>query len=241
MNGDLHLSDGVMGHSINLQIGAGTVNVVESLHHSGNAIVAFTGAGVLNVQDDYEYTGGAFAAGTGNVVYNGSGNQQIAPVDYYNLTINKPTGIATIDSVVHVGHDLQVTSGQLDFNKALHVAGDVTIAAAASVHNSGSFYVGGNWNRTGTYTSNGASIYFNGAGTQTISGSTFNNLIIDKPVTIAQLAGNVIINSDVTVKSGTFDVHTFTCDRSVAGGKATLEASGTIVIESNSAQPVCYL
>lgn len=235
VQGNLDLSDGIAGHSIDLQIGAGTVNVQESLHQSGDASISFSGAGILNVQDDFEYDGGAFTAGTGTVLYSGSGNQRIAQVDYYNLTIDKSSGIGTIDSVVHVGNDLNIAAGQLDANKALYVAGDVHIGSGATLQNTDMLYVGGNWNRTGSYTSNSASVYFNGSGTQNISATTFNNLFIDKPVgSVANLTGNLVINGDITVNSGTINLHTFTCNRSVEGGKATLAAAGTIIIGGNN-------
>src|SRR5690606_26668444 len=80
VNGNLSLSDGVDGQSINLNIGSGTVNIIGSLFQSGDAAVNFNGAGQLNIFGDFNFTGGTFNAGNGTVNYNGEENQDIAPV-----------------------------------------------------------------------------------------------------------------------------------------------------------------
>ena len=93
----------------------------------------------------------------------------------------------------------------------------------------------GNWNNNGTYIPTGSSIFFDGSGTQTISASTFNNFNINKPVgTAAILTGNIVLNGDLTVTSGTFDIKTFDCNRSVQGGTLTLADSATFIVGANN-------
>jgi hypothetical protein len=236
INGDLSLSDGVSGHVINLNIGNGTVHIDGSIIQAGGANVVFSGAGALNVDGDYQFVSGTFTAGAGTVTYGGSSNQSIAAVSYHNLTINKASAASINQSITVVG-DLHVMAGVLDNFSTTTISGNVTIDSGATFHNTnGILHIGGNWTNNGSYAANGASIFFDGSGTQNISASTFNNLNINKPVgSTAVLTGNVVINGDLTVISGTLNIKSFTCDRSVPGGTITLADSATFIVGANNA------
>jgi hypothetical protein len=239
VNGDLTLSDGVAGHSINLNIGSGIVNIGDAIIQSGGANVVFNAAGNLNIAGNYQYVSGTFTRGTGTVTYNGVNNQHVAYITYNNLTINKAAAIATIDSIANVAGNLLIFAGQLDNSSTTTIAGNVTIASGTTFNNNSILHVGGNWVNNGSYTSIGASIFFDGTGTQTISASTFNNLIVNKPVgSSAILTGNVLMNGDLTVTSGTLNIKSFTCDRTVTGGLMTLGDSATFIVGANNAPAV---
>ena len=236
INGDLLLSDGITGHDIDLNIGTGTVSVAGSLIHRGAAAINFSGAGTLNIHQNYDFESGTFNAGNGTVIYDGDQNQQVAHINYNNLTINKTTGLATIDSVVNVAGNLLISSGELDNNSTTIIAGNVTIDPGGTLLNNYMLHVGGNWLNTGTFVGTGAHVVFNGSGTQTISATTFNNLEINKPVgSTAVLTGNLVLNGDLTVHSGTLDIKSFSCDRIVAGGALILEDSATFIVGGNNA------
>jgi hypothetical protein len=235
INGDLVLGDGINGHAIDFNMGSGVVTIAGSLIQTGGANINFSGAGTLHIADDFNSVSGTFTAGSGTVIYDGLENQHMAHLNYNNLTINKTTGIAEIDSTVIIAGNLLISSGQLDNASACSIAGNVTIASGASLHNSDSLYIGGNWINNGNYIAQGAHIVFNGSGTQTITASTFNNFIINKPVgSSAILTGNVVVNDDLTITSGTFDIKTFNCNRSTLGGTATLADSGTFIVGGNN-------
>ncbi|MES2649018.1 MAG: BNR-repeat neuraminidase N-terminal domain-containing protein [Bacteroidota bacterium] len=235
INGSLSLSDGIAGHEINLGIGNGTVNVNGSLVQAGNAAVSFTGAGSLAITKDYNATTGTFTAGAGTVVYNGTENQHIAQLNYNHLTINKTAGLAAIDAIVNIAGDLSVVSGQLDNISTINISGSVTIAPGATLHNDYRLYVGGNWNNTGNYLETGNQVIFNGSGAQIISATTFNNLVINKTgASTASLNGNIIINGDLTIASGIFDVKTFDCNRSLQGGSFTISNNATFIVGGNN-------
>lgn len=236
VNGDLTIGDSISGHAIDLNIGTGHVNVIGSLHQSGGANVTFTAAGKLSIHKDFNQADGTFTPGTGTVEYDGDENQQIASVQYNNLSINKISGIAAMNSLTNISGDLIVLDGEVEIGSTADIRGNVNISAGASVLNNDSLIVGGNWVNNGSYLAADAYMTFNGTGSQSVSATTFNNLIIDKPVgSLATLTGNVGIKGDLTVRSGTLDIMSFVCDRTAPGGTFTLEDSATFIIGGNNA------
>ncbi len=236
LNGDLTLSDGITNHSINLTINNGLVDAQGSLIQAGNASVTFTGNGVLKIFHDYHYTSGSFTAGTGTVEYFGLDNQQVANVIYHNLRINKQDGVASFKAATTVQGDLTISAGVLDNYTILTVLRNVTINSGGRFTNNNHLLVGGDWTNNGEYIATEATITFNGTGTQRISASTFNNLIIDKPVgTIAEITGNVLMKGNFHLTSGTLDIKTYVFDRLVQGGSIVIENAGTIIVAGNNA------
>jgi hypothetical protein len=231
VNGDLTLSDGTAGHAINLGIGSGSVSVLGSLTQSGGAAVSFGGAGTLNVTTNFNYTNGTFTAGTGTVIYNGGQNQSIGAVAYNHLTISKMAGLATVNSALSVAGNLTVTAGELDNFAASTIKGNVSIASGAILRNYDTMTVSGNWSNAGTFGDAGGGVFFTGAGSQSVSASTFNNLTINKPVgATVQLTGDVNLLGNLRVLSGTVDLQSFHCDRTVVGGSAVIADSATIIL-----------
>ncbi|HEY0041684.1 MAG TPA: hypothetical protein VGB71_13525, partial [Flavisolibacter sp.] len=235
VNGDLILSDGINGRSVNLNIGAGALNILGSLSQAGDASINFSSSGTLNIHQNFDYSSGTFIAGNGTFNYNGDQNQRVANVTYNNLTISKAAGLASIDSIVTIAGNLLVASGELDNFSITSIAGNVTIAPGASFQNHHSLQIGGNWNNTGTYIGTGF-VTFNGSGTQTISSTTFNNLAFNKPVSsLAILKGDVVIKGNLVGTSGTLDIGTYFFNRDMVGGSATISDSATIIIGANNA------
>ena len=236
INGNLILSDGVAGHAINLNIGTGTVAVTGTLTQSAAAAVVFGGAGNLSIGSDFNYINGSFICSTGTVTYNGAGNQIVGAVSYYNLSINKTGGLASISSFTAIGGNLAVIGGQLDNQSTATIASNVTISAGATLLNTATVKVGGNWLNNGSYLGNGINLIFNGAGTQTISSSTFNNLEFNKPVgSVAQLTGAVTLKGNLVGTSGTLDIGNFFFNRDVRGGSASMTDSATLIIGVDNA------
>ncbi|HMK04643.1 MAG TPA: hypothetical protein VK489_10645, partial [Ferruginibacter sp.] len=235
VNGDLILSNGVSGRIINLNAGTGTLGITGSLNQSAAAALVFSGAGNLTIGKDYNYTSGSFTPSSGTVTYNGTGDQVVAGVVYNHLNINKTSGLATINADATVGGNLVVTAGELDNLATATITGNTTVNTGAIFRNFHYLHVQGNWTNNGTYTASSASIYFDGAGTQNISSSTFNNLNINKPVgSVANLTGDVIINGDLVLTSGTFDIKSYNCNRSVQGGTIVIGDSATFIVGANN-------
>ena len=231
INGNLILSDSTTGHAINLNIGTGTVNVAQSLTEAGGANITFTGAGALNISEDFNYVSGAFSAGAGTVVYNGIVNQDIGAVAYNNLTINKAAGLANISDPLSLTGNLSIAAGQLDNFSVTTIGGNMTLASGATFINYDTLHVKGNWINNGTYLVYGGSIYFDGIGAQSISPTTFNNLFINKPVgSTATLTGNLTLQGNVNVISGTLDLQTYSFSRTVLGGSIISGDSSTVLV-----------
>jgi len=233
INGNLILSDGTANHSIDLSIGNGSVTVAGVLAQSGNAGINFTGTGVLSIGDNFNYTSGTFTSGNGTVVYNGSGNQTISAVTYYSLTINKSAGVATLTNNITISGDLAVSSGTLNLasGKTVTVNGNSTIAAGASIYCDGAtLNIAGNWNNSGTYFSTTGYVILNGAGNQTVSPTSFNHLTINKASGTAMLTGNITMEGNLNVQSGTLDLGTYTANRSASGGTMTISSGASLLV-----------
>ncbi|RYE24599.1 MAG: hypothetical protein EOP51_06825, partial [Sphingobacteriales bacterium] len=236
--GNLELSDGTTGRAINVNIGTGNLNVAGALRQSGGANINFSAAGNLSLKSDFERISGNFTAGAGTVTYDGSVNQAVAAVNYYNLAVNKTTSEALIADSTNIAGNLSVNAGSLRTTASTVIAGDVNIVSGASFDNNSRLRVGGNWNNSGTYTSSavGSNVIFNGSGTQNISATTFYDIEINKPVgSIAQLTGDVTLKGNLWGTSGTLDIKTFHFNRDNVGGTANISNAGTLIIGANNA------
>ncbi|MEP7375153.1 MAG: hypothetical protein ABI675_17270 [Chitinophagaceae bacterium] len=231
VNGSLVLSDGTNGHAINLSAAAATIVINGSLTQSGGANISFSGSTSLNIKSDFTYTSGTFSAGTGTVTYNGTASQNIAAVTYNNLVINKATGIAVVNAALTASGNLSATSGELDLNANATIAGNIAISPGAILYGDGvTINAGGNWSNTGTFNAGTGSVTLNGTGAQSISATTFNNLTINKSAGTATPNGNIIVNNNLSVQSGTFDLSTYTSNRNAAGGQLTISNGATLIV-----------
>lgn len=233
--GDIQLSDGTAGHSISVSIGSGDLAVRGSLTQDGDAAVTWNGSGSLHIGGDFRYAAGTFAPGSGSVVYNGPASQIVAGgIPYNNLTLDKFSGTASLLTPSPVQGNLLLSNGGTFLVGAeLDVSGSVTIGPSGLLDgDSSTISVGGDWNRSGIFYPNAGTILLNGTQDQAIAPSTFNNLTILKTGGVASSAGNLLINEDLTVASGTLDLVTFTAtaNRTTVGGALTLAGGSTLKI-----------
>ncbi len=241
VNGDLTLSNGTGSRAIDLLIGTGTVTVLGSLTQSGGANITFSAAGTLNIKADYLYSSGIFTASTGTVQFTGAGSQIVAGLTYNHLTINKTAGIAQANTSIIIGGNLTISAGALDVNAATTITGNSLISAGAILDaDAVTLSNGGNWTNNGTFNAGTGTVNFNGTGTQTISITTFNNLTINKSSGSALLSGNIIINGDVSLLSGTFDLSTFTANRSSVGGSISLSNNTSLYLAGTNNFPINF-
>ncbi|MES2618758.1 MAG: T9SS type A sorting domain-containing protein [Bacteroidota bacterium] len=229
---NLLLSDSVSGHDITLKIGTGTVTVSNDFDQTATGAVDFTGNGTLNLNGNYNYVGGSFTAGTGTVVYSGGGAQKVAPVTYNNLTISKSTERASFNSPTRVLGNLTTnTGGEVVIFDTLTVAGNITIGTSTFFYNqAATIKIGGNWLKNGNFISENGTTRFNGTGNQTVNGTTFSNLIVDKVSGELTLTQNLVINSTLTITAGTLALDTFMANRSSDGGVFTIGSGATLKV-----------
>jgi len=240
VNGNLNLSDGTAGHNIQLNIGSGNVTA-GSVIQSGDGGISFSGSGILNIGNNFTYSSGTFNAGTGTVIYNGSSIQSVAGLTYNHLSINKTAGSAQINSATTVNGNLTVSGGDLTINAATGITGNVAISAGASVNGgAAAITLNGNWSNSGTFTPGTGTVNFAGAGNQSISATTFNNLVINKTGGAATLNGNLVINGNLSVSSGTLGLATFTANRSSPGGIFSIANGSTVTAGGTNNFPANY-
>jgi fibronectin-binding autotransporter adhesin len=230
VGGDLSLSNGTSGHTISLAANAATVNVNGSLTQTGYAAIQFTGNTTLNIKGNFNYVNGSFAAGTGTVNFNGTTAQVIGGVNYNHLTVNKSSGIALVNNSVETTGNFTLAAGEADLNANCSFAGHVSIAAGTTLYGDGvTVNVAGNWTNAGTFAAGTGTVVFNGSSNQTIGTTTFNHLSVNKTAGTASLGGNIVINGSLSALSGTYDLGTYTSNRSAAGGVLTIANGVTLL------------
>ncbi len=240
---NLKLSDGVSGHDIDLQISSGLADVRYDLYHDISGKVTFSGAGELKIGHDYMYTGGTFTPSTGTVTYGGNVNQAIAPVDYYNLSINKSTARASVEQKTAVSNNLTtLTGGELILLDTLDVENNVTVGASTEVLEFNTlFFVGGDWSNSGTFTTSGGTVIFDGSSDQDVDANSFNNLKIDKSGGALNLTGNLSIGNAIEVNQGSLDLNTFTANRTSEGGTFAVDSNAEVLLAGADNFPALFL
>ena len=238
---DLILSDGIAGHTINLNAGSGNIAVNGSLTQSGNAGINFSGAGNLSINGDFNYSSSVnFIPGSSTVSYNGTVAQAIAGIPYYHLTINKLSGIATANSALSVGGNINVMAGEMDLNNALTITGDLSISAGASFRNFNTITIAGHWINNGAFTGSGSTTIFNGTGVQNVGNTTFNGIIINKASGTVVVTSAISVKADVSVLSGSLDVSASTLSPVTLGNTFSLADGTTLLVGGPSNFPANF-
>jgi len=190
------------------------------------ATVTLTGTGTLNIAGTLTNSG--TFTNTGTVNFNGTtGQQTFAGINsFYNLTVSNSTGLL-LPSSITILNDLTITAGILNANNF-----NITIA--------------GNWTNnasTSAFTPGTGTVTFNSTAAKTIGGSfstTFNNLTISNTGNAVSLAVNVLVNGNLSVNTGTFDLVGFTANRASAGGTLTVANNATLKIGGTNTYPSNY-
>ncbi|MCB0397222.1 MAG: T9SS type A sorting domain-containing protein [Flavobacteriales bacterium] len=170
------------------------------------------GSYTLSIDNGTISNSGTFNAGTGTVKYSATGDQCVAPLTYYNLTLSG-SGTKTLCGNIDVDNDLQLTDS------------GITLDASGSDY---TINIGGKWNNSGTFTAQAGEVIFDGTGTQNLTASsaqTFYNLTINKPSGYVKLLRNISINGTLDMSSGNLDLGAF---------DATISSTGTITNGSST-------
>lgn len=235
-NGDWYVQSGTLtidpttvlnkGNYISVYTGASVINngsvtlLGSSLNLSGVG-VQWTNASnsSLEVQRNIVGTGDILATAIPNIVtYNSSNVTNIKMTNYYNLSIiNGFTRTLTSSMIIANNLLLTGTSNKLDLN-----GNNLTI--------------GGNWtNNTGFSLLNQGTITFNGAATQTISGTTnpetISNMLVNSTSTV--LLAKAINTQNLTITSGTLDLSASSYSINISGNltnNSTINARNSLII-----------
>ncbi|MBC5994254.1 T9SS type A sorting domain-containing protein [Pontibacter cellulosilyticus] len=245
VGGNLTLNDGSAGNNISLVNGSGSITVSGSITQPAGASVSL-GSGNLNIGGNYNYTlGASFTAGTSTVTYNGTGAQAVAALPYHHLSINKPTATTatyTSGTAQAITGNLSVSGlGNLSLDvPSMDIAGGVNIAGGTLTGNGSSISLQGNWSTASasSFVPGTSTVIFYGGAAQTVSATTFNNLIINK-IAALTTAGNLVLNGNLDVQSGILVMDSHTVNRSTTGGLlqvangATILTRGTVGFPAN--------
>lgn len=230
--------------------GARTTN---NITYAGSGIIAV--AGTFNPAATFT-TGGRIITGS-TIEFNGTGAQTVPAFTYNNLTTSgartsnsitySGTGTIAIQGVFNPSATFTsggriITGSTIEFNGS----GTQTIPAftynnltssnsgARILASSGTVGVAGNFTPgSNSYTVTGSTVDFNGSGSQTIGGITFNNLTTSNAGTKSS-AGNIAVNGTFTVTSPTIFSPGAT---DVISGSGTLTGTGTILVTRITGTP----
>ena len=240
---NLILCDGTNGHDINLKIGNGLASVANDITQNGTGAITFTGTGTLSTNGNFNYTAGTFSAGSGTVVYTGVESQLVGPVIYNNLSFTKTTDRAKINFKATVNGNLTTSvGGEVAIYDTLNVGGNITIGASTNfIEMDTRINIGGSFTTNGLFTINHGTVNFNGTINQNVNANTFNTILVNKPSGVLTAIGNLVINSDFIVNSGTFDLSTFGADRSNPGGNFVLGPGTTFKVGGANNFPYDYV
>ncbi len=164
-----------------------------NLLNSGNGNRTLSATGTVRISGIFNVGAGSFTTTGSTVEFNGSGSQTIPALSYHHLT-SSGSGARTLASSGTIGiagtftpgtNSYTVTGSTIDFSSAGsqtipaatydHLSnsgnGDRTLASSGTIRIAGTFTPG-----SGTYTSTGSTVEFNGSGSQTIPALGYENL-----------------------------------------------------------------
>ncbi|PKK91589.1 MAG: hypothetical protein CVV64_02645, partial [Candidatus Wallbacteria bacterium HGW-Wallbacteria-1] len=227
--GTITVGDATSGVTLDLNTNDPNVSVGANVVISAAASLAASSSAAMTVTGNWSCAAtGTFTHNSGTILFNATDTDNTIDSNgqsFGNITFNG-TGKWKLNDALSAGSVLSLSNGEIDANqKNITVGGNFVI-------NSGTFTHGG-----GTQT-----LIFNGAGNQnfTPGGQTFNAVTSSSTATVT-LTDNVIMNSILTVTSGTMDcgARTVTLDStgtpvSVTGG-SLLTSAAVFIFKGNGA------
>lgn len=186
---------------------------------------------------------GTFEANKGTVTLDGAGAQSVDAAatlgTFWNLTINKSGGTATLTGNLDVDSAFAVSNGTFSSGTfAVDIEGPTTIAGTWTTGVTTSITAGGDWNNTGTF-SGSNTVTLDGAD-QSVNGA-FNTLVLGGSGTktassALSVSGNLSINGGVTFNGGAFS-HSVGGNWTNSAGAFTAGA-GTVTLNGSGTQTV---
>ncbi len=222
----------------------GVLTVGTALSGAGSLTQGATGT--LNLGGTALITTLVATAATNTVNYNGAGAQTLRTTTYYNLSVTKSAGTASVNGAITVNNNLDVAQGTLAIgaynftvsgNTSVTGTLNITSNAGVPVFNNITVNSGGTWNSTVTenFTINGSiqndGTFTSGAGTYTLAGAA-KSLSGNNPLSIANAAvsGSYTNNGTLSVTTALTGAGSLTN----AGGK-TLNIGGSSTITTLTA------
>lgn len=248
-------------HTITLDVNVTNLNLVRvnstGTLNTGTFVVSGSGAFELNAggtlgigspdgitssgaTGNIQVSGSRTFSTAANYTYNGTSAQVTGnglPSTINSLTINNASGVTLTASTSLTG-DLTVSSGTFDLGA--HSANRSSSGGTLTLSAGTTLKIGG----TGSLPSNYASHAISSSSTVEYSGTNqsvvtlnssqnYGTLVISGSGT-KTLSGNIGIVNDLTISGGTFDLGTFTANRTASGGSLTLSSGTTLTVGGSS-------
>jgi hypothetical protein len=259
-----------LGGSVILDESTSSISGAAALNMSGTAELKLSRSAAAT----YPELTGTYTCTGGTVTINQTAaNAVVAAKNYYNLKLNGATAY-DLSGVSSVANNLDIqNTAYLSNNGVLTVGGTLTYATSGTttltdsiavngiVLTSGTIQDGGRsinvygtggWSKASgaTFTPSTGTVYFTGAGAQTLGGTsasqTFYGLCINKSSNTVTVGGSttaLTLNGDLTLRSGTFDKGTAATitmadgDWISSGGSFTA-GSGTVLFNASADQAI---
>ncbi len=185
-----------------------TLDIKENFTNDGTLILS--GTSNLQVGGNFNNTNGTLTVNSSTITFDSTLTQTIttggtaAGKQFYNFTVNKPSGTATLSGNLDVNNTLTITAG--------------TLNAGASTN---AITVANNWSNSGTYTPQGNTVTFDGTGTITGGGTAAGRSFYDVVFagTTHTLGSDLKVDNALTIQNAgtTLDASTSNYNIQVAG------------------------
>jgi hypothetical protein len=203
---------------------------VESIYCSGifdfSAGASSTSFLAISRNDSYINTFIRPTSGSANITYNGFVDQDILPIDYYNITlINSTKRLTTTNTIIYGA--LTISGAKLDL-----VHSDLTVLGNTSIGVSPNLSIGGFRGDNLIKSGNGGNILFVGSlSTPNNGGLNIINFSNSNPN--IEFRGGIIAGSSASVPYGTFNLGTgnisfTTNNQTISNGTISLEGNNSI-------------
>ncbi len=178
------------------------------------------GTVAFDVGGDFVVNGGVFTPGTATTTLHGANSQSVSSTSFAALTIDKSAGTVTFTGNTTSTGGFNLTGGTLSLGtNRFNVGGDFAV-------------------KGGVFTPGTATTTLNGASGQSVSSTSFYDLVIDKSGGTATLSTNATTTGNFALLSGTLSLGTKAFD---VGGGFTVNGGvftpGTATTTLNGAAP----
>lgn len=146
------------------------------------------GSSTLHIDEESMVQSGSFNAGTGTIVYERSGTQQVAALDYYHLVIDG-SGTKTLSGNIVINGNLAIDQGTLDVGSGLNY----------------SINLRGNWiDTTGDFEPRAGTVIFDGSTQQNVrsGGIPFYNVTVNNSGSGMSLGGTMEVTGVLSLSNG---------------------------------------
>ena len=173
-----------------------------------------------------DISGGVITMGTGTFTNAGTVNLSGGAFTHGGTLTN--TGTVYTEGGTYTNTSNVTGAGSFNIGStSMTMGGTVNIAGTVNFWDVGNLYLGGSPTSLGTLNAGNGAVVYNGTGTQTILGTTYYNLEVDKVSGQANLGANTTVTNAVTLTNGTFEIN---------GKTLSIGNGGTVQLDAGTFQ-----